>query len=213
MRQTAISFKSGRLTIEGVLSIPQELSGPFPALVVCHPLPTLGGDMEDPVVTAVCRRADREGMAALRFNFRGAGDSEGEFDRGVGEQEDVEAALDVVRRWPGLDRKRIALAGYSFGASVVLKGLRRYKHARSLVFIAPPLAAVVGSAIGKDRRPKLFLSGQNDLIAAPVELQRALDNMRQPVQFAEVAGADHSLRSHEQEVAGRVTEFVSGTLA
>ena len=213
MRQTAISFKSGRLTLEGVLSIPQELSGPFPALVVCHPLPALGGDMENPVVTAVCRRADREGIAALRFNFRGVGDSEGEFDSGVGEQEDVKAALDVVGRWPGLDRKQLALAGYSFGASVVLKGLKRYKHARSLVFMAPPPAAVAGSAIRNDRRPKLFLSGQNDRIAAPVELQRALDSMRQPVQFAEVAGADHSLRSHEQEVADRVTEFVTDTLA
>ena len=169
--------------------------------------------MEDPVVTAVCRRADREGMAALRFNFRGAGDSEGEFDRGVGEQDDVEAALDVIRRWPGLDKKRLALVGYSFGASVVLKGLKRYKHARSLVFIAPPPAAIASSAIGKDRRPKLFLSGQNDRIAVPIELQRALDGMKGPVQFAEVAGADHSLRSHEQEVADRVTEFVTGTLA
>jgi len=48
MRQTAIAFRSGKLTLEGVLTIPQELAGPFPALLVCHPLPTLGGDMEPP---------------------------------------------------------------------------------------------------------------------------------------------------------------------
>ena len=213
MRQTAIAFKSGKLTLEGVLTIPQELSGPFGALVVCHPLPSLGGDMDVPVVTAVCRAADRQGLATLRFNFRGVGDSEGEFDSGVGEQEDVRAALDVLRRWPGLDGRRLALAGYSFGASVVLKGLKGYKHARSLVFIAPPVAAVADSAIEKDRRPKLFLSGQRDRISPPVELQRALDRVRAPVQFAEVTGADHSLRSHESEVAERVVGFVAGTLA
>ena len=106
MRQTAIAFKSGKLTLEGVLTIPQELSGPFGALVVCHPLPSLGGDMDVPVVTAVCRAADRQGLATLRFNFRGVGDSEGEFDSGVGEQEDVRAALDVLRRWAGRETAR-----------------------------------------------------------------------------------------------------------
>ena len=212
MRQTAIAFKSGNLTLEGVLSMPQELSGPFPALVVCHPLPSLGGDMDNPVVTAVCRRADREAVATLRFNFRGVGDSEGEFNSGVAEQEDVKAALDVIRRWPGMDRKRLAVAGYSFGASVIAKGLKRFKHARSLVFIAPPVAAVANSAIAKDGRPKLFVAGQHDRIAVPVELQRVLDNAR-AVQFAEIAGADHSLREHEQEVADRVVEFVTDTLS
>ena len=213
MRQTAIAFKSGKLTLEGVLSIPQELSGPFPALVVCHPLPSLGGDMENPVVMAICRRADREAVATLRFNFRGVGDSEGEFNSGEAEQEDVKAALDVVRRWPGMDRKRLAIAGYSFGASVIAKGLRRYKQARGLAFIAPPVAAVANSTISKDRRPKLFVAGQHDRIAVPVELQRALDNARGPVQFAEIAGADHSLRGHEQDVAERVVEFVINALS
>ena len=212
MRQTAIAFKSGKLTLEGVLSTPQELSGPFPALVVCHPLPTLGGDMDNPVVTAVCRRADRDAIATLRFNFRGVGDSEGEFNSGVAEQEDVKAALDVVRRWPGINGKMLAIAGYSFGASVIARGLKRYKHARSLVFIAPPVAAVVNSAITKDPRPKLFVAGQHDRIAVPIQLQRALDNTRGPVQFAEIAGAGHSLSGYEQDVADRVVEFVTDAL-
>ena len=169
--------------------------------------------MDNPVVTAVCRRADREAVATLRFNFRGVGDSEGEFNSGEAEQEDVKAALDVVRRWPGMDRKRLAIAGYSFGASVIARGLRRYKHARSLAFIAPPVAAVAKSAIAKDARSKLFVAGQHDRIAVPVELQGALDGARGPVRFAEIAGADHSLREHEQEVADRVVEFVTDTLS
>jgi alpha/beta superfamily hydrolase len=212
MRQTAIAFRSGKLTLEGVLSISQELAGPFPALLVCHPLPTLGGDMDNPVVTAICRRADREALATLRFNFRGVGDSEGEYGGGEEEQKDVRAALDVLRRWPGLDRKRLGIAGYSFGASVIAKGFRRYRHARCFAFIAPPVASIERSASFGDSRPKLFVAGQHDRISVPVALQRVLDGFKAPVQFAEIAGADHSLRGRETEVADHVVEFALAAL-
>ena len=212
MRQTAIAFRSGKLTLEGVLTIPQELAGPFPALLVCHPLPTLGGDMDNPVVTAICRRADREALATLRFNFRGVGDSEGEYGGGEGEQKDVRAALDVLRRWPGLDGKRLGIAGYSFGASVVAKGFRRYGRARCFAFVAPPVASIERSPSSGDSRPRLFVAGQNDRISVPVALQRVLDGFKAPVQFAEIAGADHSLRGRETEVADRVVEFALAAL-
>ena len=129
MRQTAIGFRSQGLTLEGVLTSPQGIAGDLPTLVVCHPHPVLGGDMENAVVMAICRAADSRGLATLRFNFRGVGDSEGEFSNGKGEQRDVESALKIAQKWPGLDGKRIAVAGYSFGASVVLGGLRRCRAA------------------------------------------------------------------------------------
>ncbi len=212
MRQTAIGFESKKLKLEGVLTLPQGLAGPFPSLVVCHPHPVLGGDMENPVVMAICRAADRRGLATLRFNFRGVGDSEGEFSNGAGERQDLEAALKVVRRWPGLDRRRIALAGYSFGASVALGGLRRCGAACSLAFVAPPIASVRESRIANDKRPKLFVVGQNDRIAPPVSLQSALDDVRQPLRFAEVPAADHSLQGHEREVGELVAGFAADTL-
>ena len=153
MRQTAIGFRSQGLSLEGVLTSPQGIEGELPTLVVCHPHPVLGGDMENAVVTAICRAADIRGLATLRFNFRGVGDSEGEFSNGKGEQRDLEAALRVARRWPGLDGKRVAVAGYSFGASVVLGGLRRCGAARCLAFVAPPIAAVKDSRIASDSGP------------------------------------------------------------
>ncbi len=212
MRQAAISFTSKGLTLEGIISTPEGLPAPYPAVVVCHPHPRLGGDMHNAVVLAVCRAADGRGMATLRFNFRGVGESEGQPGDGRGEQEDVRAALDVLRRWPGMDRGRLALAGYSFGASVVLGGIQGYRAARCLVFIAPPLSAVRESRVKGDKRPKLFVVGSNDRIAPSQELQRAIDEMAQPVQFREVLGADHSLRGHEDAVAEQVAEFLEGTL-
>jgi alpha/beta superfamily hydrolase len=213
MRQAAIGFYSNKLSLEGILTVPQESQGPYAALVVCHPHPVLGGNMENPVVTAICRAADQEGIATLRFNFRGVGESEGEFSNGEGEQQDVRSALNILKQWPEIHPKMLALAGYSFGASVVLTGLRHYKAARSLVFIAPPISSLQTSRILKDKRPKLFLVGDEDRIVPPVELQRAIDQVHPPVQYAEIAQADHSLHRMENAVADRVVTFLKGTLS
>ena len=212
MRQTAIAFKSKRLTLEGVLTLPEELPPPYPAIVMCHPHPMLGGNMDNPIVTSVCRAASEAGFAALRFNFRGVEGSEGDFEGGEKAHDDIKAALNVMRRWPGVDGKRIALAGYSFGAGVILRELRHFKRARALALIAPPLSSLENSRIIKDKRPKLFVAGQHDRLVSSVELQRALDAVREPLQFREIAGADHSLTGHEWDVADEVVGFARQAL-
>ena len=212
MRQAAIGFASEKLSLEGVLTTPAMVPPPYPGLLVCHPHPMLGGNMHNPVITAICRTADDEGMATLKFNFRGVGESEGEFSNGRGEQKDLKAALRVLGRWPGVDSDRLALVGYSFGGSVVLAGLRHYKAARSLVLVAPPISSVQTARIRKDKRPKLFLAGQRDRIVPSIELQRALDDVAPPVQFVEVDDSDHSLTGREQAVAERIVSFVMDSL-
>ncbi len=212
IRQTAIAFRSKRLTLEGVLSLPEELPQPFPALVMCHPHPMLGGNMDNPIVTSICRGASEAGFASFRFNFRGVEGSEGEFKGGDAEHQDVKAALDTMRRWPGIDGRRIALAGYSFGAGIILRGLRHFKRAHSLVMIAPPMSAISDSRIARDKRPKLFIVGQQDRLVSSSELQRALDGVRKPLQFREISGGDHSLNGCEWEVADEVTAFVGDSL-
>ena len=213
MRQTAIGFKTKGLSLEGVLTTPQDLPEPLPALLVCHPHPMLGGDIDNPVVVAICRAADDQGMVSFRFNFRGVGESEGEFSNGVGEQEDLKSALNVLRRWPGIDRKRLALVGYSFGASVVLEGLRHYKAASCLALVAPTISSAKGGLIRRDKRPKLFVVGERDGVVPSVELQRALDQIGPPAQFVEVPSADHSLLGSEATVAEKVVAFVKDTFA
>ena len=212
MRQTAIAFRSKRLTLEGVLSLPQGLPQPYPAIVMCHPHPMLGGNMDNPIVTSVCRAATEAGFASFRFNFRGVEGSEGEFRNGDAEHEDIRAALTMTRKWPGIDGKRIALGGYSFGAGVILRGLRHFKAARVLALIAPPLSSIGDSRIMKDKRSKLFIVGQNDRLVSSVELQRVLDGVREPLQFREIAGGDHSFTGCEWEAADALVGFVRETL-
>ncbi|MDE2688336.1 MAG: dienelactone hydrolase family protein [Chloroflexota bacterium] len=197
------------MTLEGVLAMPQELPQPYPAIVMCHPHPLLGGNMDSPVVASVCRAASEAGFASFRFNFRGVEGSEGDFENGDSTHEDIKAALNIIRRWRGVDRKRMALCGYSFGAGAILRGLRHFKSARALALIAPPLSTVEESRIVKDKRPKLFVVGEHDRLVSSVRLQRALDGVREPVQFREVEGGDHSLAGLEWEVADEVVAFVS----
>lgn len=213
MHQTAIDFVVSRnLSLEGVFTKPDTPHKWFPMVVVCHPHPMLGGSMEHPLVTTICHVAHREGIGSLRFNFRGVGGSQGTFSNGKKEQLDVKAALEIIKLMPGTDVTRLALIGYSFGASTVLQGLRRYGGTKSLVFISPPLASVRQSRIMKDRRNKMFVVGQDDQVVPSVDLQRLLDDVRQPVRFHEILGANHGFIGQTEEVAERVAEFLLETL-
>ena len=78
MRQSAVSFKTEGLTFEGVITQPDEGSGPWPGVVICHPHPLHGGSMDNNVVLALAMGLVEEGFVTLRFNFRGVGGSEGE---------------------------------------------------------------------------------------------------------------------------------------
>ena len=222
MRQTAIQFYSHEMAVEGVLSMPSqspELGAPelgatskSGLVIVCHPHPLLGGDMDNAVVTAICRALDGKSLASLRFNFRGVKGSDGRFSNGSGERDDLLAAIDAMSHWPGVDRERIAVAGYSFGAGVVLGAMEQLTAARGFAAVAPPLSAMRAMAPGIDQKI-LFVAGTNDRVSPPVELQRALDELDGPVQFTEMAGADHGLAGRETDVADAVAQFLAEALA
>lgn len=213
MRQSAIGFYVKKLELEGVLASPTDGgASEAPAVVACHSHPALGGSMNDPVVSAVCAAAVRENMYALRFNFRGVGGSEGEFTGGEKERDDVRAALDVMRQWPSVSRKRIALVGYSTGATTILDGFGKLRRASAFGLIAPTLGALRSRRFARDKRPRLVIVGSEDKVAPSVDIQRVLDDCRGPVRFREIVGADHTMRGYENQVAAAVTEFLKSNL-
>ena len=194
--------------MEGIISTPTEIGGPLPAIAVCHSHPMLGGDMNSPVVTSICRAASAEGFATLRFNFRGVGESEGEFSNGKDEHNDVKSALNLLARWPSVDRKRISVVGYSAGASILLDGMRHTKRASAIALIAPTLAALRNRRFRNDKRPRLIIAGSEDRVAPSLQIQNILDECRGHIRFHEIVGADHSMRGHEAEIARVVAEFM-----
>lgn len=208
MRESGIDFKSKSLTLEGVIASPNGLSGALPGVVVCHPHPLFGGDMNNDLVLAVCKSLVQEGFVTLRFNFRGVGTSDGAFSKGDKEREDVAAALNMLRAWPAVDNARLALVGYSFGAAMILKGIRSYKAARAFALISPPLAALDVPGTSQDSRPNLFMVGDRDRLVPSTALKEKLDSLQRSVDLKVVVGADQSWRGHEAEAANETAKFL-----
>ena len=212
MRQSAIAFKSKGLMLEGVLAGPHGAVGSLPGVVVCHPHPLFGGNMDNAVVLGLCQSLVREGFMTFRFNFRGVGKSEGEFTKGEKEQEDVKAALGLLRGWPGVNRRKVGLAGYSFGAAMVLTGISGYKGAGALMLVSPPPSAFDAPKLGKDGRPKLLITGDRDRLASYESIAGKARTLGGDVQVSLVPGADHSWRGHEAEAGDLAAKFFAGAL-
>lgn len=131
-----IAGPAGRL--EAIWS-PSEANS-MAAAVICHPHPLQGGAMGNKVVTTLARTWRDKGVATLRFNFRGTGNSEGVHDQGVGEIDDVLAVLQWLQVEQGV--KTLDLAGFSFGAWVSAAASARIPAGlllRKLVLVAPPV--------------------------------------------------------------------------
>ena len=110
------------------------------AAVITHPHPLYGGTMSNPVVETIQSAYQQYGHATLRFNFRGVGSSQGRFDNGVGEKDDVRAAIAYVA---GMRIAAIDLAGYSFGAWVNA-GVAAAKGTaiHSMSMVSPPVGFI-----------------------------------------------------------------------
>ncbi len=195
----SLTFPCGDLTLEGALHLP--VSSPAPGVVICHPHPQYGGDMENNVVMAACNALVDRGVAALRFNFRGVGGSDGAFDQGNGERDDVRAALKQLVALPEVDEKRRGLIGYSFGAMVAAEVASG--ALRALALVSPPITS-------SDLRvawgcPALVLGGDQDPIA-PID---RLELLTEPpgVELHITSGADHSWWGFEDELGGALAEF------
>ena len=123
--------------IEAALDLPEADASPQPVLaIICHPLPTEGGSMHNKVVTMTARALRESGIATLRFNFRGVGQSEGSFDDGQGELDDLRAVAAWARATH--PEKALWLAGFSFGAYVSLRASGALAP-QALISIAPPV--------------------------------------------------------------------------
>ena len=212
MKQQSIAFKSGKLALEGIITLPADMSAPFPGVVLCHPHPLFGENMTSPVMQALCLGLDGEGIATLRFNFRGVGGSEGSFDRGIGEQEDLKAAINTLKRWPGVKRNRIGAAGVSFGAVVALDVLAKAKGVEALAAVAPTISGVRRSRLDKFKGPMLLMVGERDRLVPAEELRSVVTTLSPSTEYVVIPGADHTWAGYEDQAAARVAGFLSRAL-
>ena len=207
MRQSAVSFKAKGLNFEGIVAMPDDAGSPLPGVVICHPHPLFGGNMDNNVVTAISFALADQGFATIRFNFRGVGNSDGEHTKGELEYQEILGAFDLLKAWPGVDERNLGLAGYSFGTSVILGSAAAQKKAKAIALISPPIRAFPDSDLKKGKMPTLIISGDRDKLVQSEELQPNLDAFARSPVLKIVAGADHYWNGMERQVVGPVAEF------
>jgi uncharacterized protein len=208
MIENRVRFPCGDLILEGITNVP-ESKGPFPGVVVCHPHPLYGGEMNNNVVVPICQALAQASIASLRFNFRGVGASQGKFAEGVGEREDIVAAISYLSTLEAVDKDRIGLCGYSFGGAVSLEVAPADEMVKALALISPAVSTYV--PLKQYTKPKLIVCGGADQFVSIISLQRLAEELPPPNDFELVSGADHFWGGYEDKVAARVTAFFANT--
>jgi len=179
-----VSGPAGRLEV--LETVPD--AAPRALAVVCHPHPLHGGTLNNKVVHQLAKSFVELNAVSVRFNFRGVGDSEGSYDEGRGEREDLLAVVEwAKRRWPGLP---LWLAGFSFGGFIALDAARTLRP-EWLVTVAPAVNYFPDQSVSLDGIDWLLIQGDADDIVPLSEVESWLAKQKlQPV-IARVAGAGH----------------------
>lgn len=192
--------KAGQL--EGFAHIPD--GEPQAIAVVAHPLPTMGGTMENKVVTTLAKTFTELGFATLRFNFRGVGTSEGEFDSGNGEVEDMLSVIDYARQ--SFSDLPLILSGFSFGGYVSARVAQRlHPQPHRLVLIAP--------AVGRFAMPPvphgtLVIHGEKDEVVPLIDALDWARPLHQPIVV--LPEAEHFLHGRLNQIREIVRHHFCG---
>ena len=196
---------AGRL--EAILWKPVALKEPPLAALVCHPHPLFGGTMHNKVVYQAAKSIDSLGIPVLRFNFRGAGRSAGEHERGHGELGDVRAALDFLSsEFPS---KPVLVSGFSFGCWVGLRVGCSDDRVTELIGLGTPVNTTDFSFLRDCPKPKLFVHGANDQYGEISKVEKLVESMRGERKLIIVNQADHFFTGKLSDLDAAITGWIS----
>jgi len=180
--------------------------------LVCHPHPMFGGTMHNKVVYHATKALNGFGFPVLRFNFRGAGLSQGEHDQGRGEIDDVRAALAWLKAEFGLP---IVFTGFSFGAAIGLRAACPDPDVSAVISLGTPVQAddrsYSYSFLGQCAKPKLFVSGGRDQYGPREALNSVVASAAEPKQLIIVNQADHFFEGHLPEMRSAIEQWLRAT--
>jgi uncharacterized protein len=198
-----LSGPEGKL--EAVLWTPPGAS-PGIAALVCHPHPLFGGTMHNKVVFQAAKALDALGIAVLRFNFRGAGLSEGTHDRGRGELDDARAAVNfMAAEFPGVP---LLVAGFSFGCWVGLRIGCESAPVKKLIGIGAPVNNSDFTYLSHCSKPKLFVHGSNDEHGAVQQVRSMVSSLPGENELIVVQDVDHFFAGKIDELGEAIRKWL-----
>ena len=179
-------------------------------LVVCHPHPQHGGTMHNKVVHTLARAGHELGLASLRFNYRGVGQSEGEYAEGIGETEDLLAILDWLD--DNFHATPIWLAGFSFGAYVAM-GASIQRDIKQLITVAPAVNLLRFEGMAIPTCPWLLLQGTQDEVVPYEKVCEWLEGLSTPPETLIFEGVGHFFHGQLVTLRRRLIEQLSDQAA
>ena len=187
----------------------RELQDPTGIAIVCHPHPLGGGTLHNKVVFRAARGLEAANVATLRFNFRGVGASGGKHDEGEGEVDDVNTAIDwMKRKHPGL---KLFVGGFSFGAWVASRAACERPDVDAVFLIGTPLNKYDFGYLRDCEKPILFVHGTQDEHGDVAKLEKLVPHVRN-AETVIVTGADHfftkQLEALEETMHGWAEELL-----
>ena len=208
MPEVNISGPSGRL--EGRFH-PQKNEN-APVAIILHPHPKFGGTMNNKVVYNLHYCFFNLGFTCLRFNFRGVGKSEGEFDDGLGELADAASALDFLQANTP-NSNACWVIGFSFGSWIGMQLLMRRPEISGFISVSPPANTYDFSFLAPCPSSGLIINGSLDRLVPPSDIKSLSDRLKlqKGIQVAhkEIEGADHFFTNFEGEMIKAVNEYLS----
>ncbi|TYO88493.1 alpha/beta hydrolase [Oceanicella actignis] len=186
-----------------------------PIALILHPHPQYGGTMNNKVVYNLHYAFHRLGFSVLRFNFRGVGRSQGEYDQGVGELSDAASALDYLQAMnPGA--RTTWVAGFSFGAWIGMQLLMRRPEITGFVSVAPPANMYDFSFLAPCPASGLIINGEADRIAPKDDVQKLVDKLKTQrgieITHKVIPGAGHFFEKELDDMIAQVEDYVRGRM-
>ena len=220
MIEEYVNFNSDGRKLEGIMSYDEDADDP-PALLLCPPHPHLGGDMENNVITTLGNVLAEKGFVTLRFNYRGVGKSESEFDNiadkynyweNVLNNDDYADALADATSALGylesaIDANRSFVVGYSFGAVVAMMLSLKNVNVRAFVLISTPFGRFDPALLSDCIKPKLIICADNDFASSIENVKKGMLNIPDPKGLEIFENCDHFYIDKERIIADKVHEF------
>jgi alpha/beta superfamily hydrolase len=203
-----INFTGPAGRIEGQYKISAKKNPPI--ALVLHPHPQQGGTMNNKITYYMYKMFAQRGFTTLRFNFRGVGKSEGEFDGGDGELADAAAAMDWLQDM-NPDAPAVMCAGFSFGAWIAMRLLMRRPEIDHYISISPPANKYEFDFLAPCPVPGLIVQGDQDEIVpeeAAYSVVELIRDQEKPVIYKIIEGADHFYHSHLDQLIETCGNYV-----
>ncbi|MEM7178656.1 MAG: alpha/beta hydrolase [Pseudomonadota bacterium] len=182
-----------------------------PIAIILHPHPQFGGNMNNRVTYALHYAFKDMGFTVMRFNFRGVGRSQGEFDQGVGELSDAASALDYLQAMHPA-AKACWVAGFSFGAWIGMQLLMRRPEINGFISASPPANMYDFSFLAPCPSSGLIINGDNDKIAPMEDVEKLSAKLKAQkgitITHTIVQGANHFFTPGLEEMIDTTKDYV-----